>query len=109
MTSEIRFILLNAVLACAAVAALLLPEFARGEEYQPQAGEKAPKEEIICEWSKLSSADYAQCQKRKDYYKNLSLREKRQQNAEASKERLVNGVKNAEDRGWRHNAHPGRR
>lgn len=108
-TTGRRFILLNAALAAAAVAALYLPQFALGDDYKPLPGEKAPREEIKCDWSKLSAAEYSECQKRKEYYKNLSPQEARQQNVEATKQRVINGVNSAEDRGWRHNARKGGR
>jgi flagellar biosynthesis/type III secretory pathway protein FliH len=104
-----RFILLNIGLAAAAIAALYLPTFALSEEYKPLQGEMAPKVEVKCEWSKLSAADYSQCLKRKEYYQKQSPKEAREQNRDATKDRLENGIKAGEDGGWRRAAHRGKR
>ena len=96
-----RLILLYSLLA-AAITVLRLPESALAEpEYKPAAGEAVPAEEVKCEWSKMDTAEYSECQKKKDYYQNISPQEKREQNREAIKARLIERANDAEDRGWR--------
>ena len=97
-----RFYLLNAILAALALVVLYLPELAFGESgYKPAPGESVPKEEIKCEWSKMSTAEYTDCQKKKAYYQEISPQEKREQNREAIRTRAIERANDAEDRGWR--------
>lgn len=90
--------------------ALSATAFAEG--YKPAPAERAPKDPVKCEWSKLSSTQYSECQKRREYYDSLSAKEKAKQDREAAKALHGQGAATATDDGGvvrRAREHKGRR
>jgi hypothetical protein len=75
---------------------LFFPCAVTAGEYEPDELEYAPEVPVDCSWSKLSAAEYKNCQLKKAFFEKMSAEERKNYNARVKSRRLERRIERIE-------------